>query len=125
MAIALLRHREADDAHGRIAHGAEQRLRILGRDEEAAQRADDAQALAVAGAYRERVEAVLRRERVARLRRAQARAADRPVALAGGEPVVDVDGLMGAVEGADAEMHDADADGVEIVARTVDAGRKL
>ena len=70
-------------------------------------RADDAQLLAAAAADRQRVEPVLRRQRVARVGAAQRDADDAPVRLAGRQAVVDIDGLMGAMEGADAEMHDA------------------
>ncbi len=63
--------------------------------------------LAVAAAHGKRVEPVLRRQRIARVGAAQRSADDAPAGFAGGQAIVDIDGLMRAVEGADAEMDDA------------------
>src|SRR5215211_7360747 len=63
------------------------------------------------------VEPILGREGVGRVGRTQARAADRPVGLARPEPIVEVDGLMGPVERADAEMNDPDPGGRTVVGR--------
>jgi hypothetical protein len=122
VAIALLCHRQRDDPHARFAHRRQQRLRVGWRDDQAAQRSDDVQRLALGAAHRDRIEPVLRLERMARLRGAQARAADRPVRLARREPVIDIDGPMRAMKRADAEMHDADAGGGDVVRRPRDLG---
>jgi hypothetical protein len=124
VAVALFRDREADDAHRRIAHGADEGIRVFGRNQEVAHGTNDAQALPVAGSHCERIQPVLRRESIARVRRAQAGAADGPLPFPGGKAVVDVDGLVGAVESADPEMHDTNGKGLAIVARTVDVGRE-
>jgi hypothetical protein len=124
VAIALLGHRQADDAHGRIAHSLEQRLGIGGRDEELAHGAHDPEPLAGAGPDRQGVEPVLGAERVAGVGGTQARAADRPVGLAGREAVVEIDRLVRPVEGPDAEMDDADPRRRAVVGGALDRRRQ-
>ncbi len=51
VAIALLGHRQRDDAHPRIGHGGKQALALLHGDEHVDHAADDAQLLALAGAH--------------------------------------------------------------------------
>ena len=48
----------------------------------------------------------------------------RPVALAGGEAVVDIDGLVGAVKAADAEMDDAGRQAGAVIAGPLDSRRQ-
>jgi hypothetical protein len=74
--VALLRHRQADDAGVGMGDALDDRLRALGGDEQLAQRADHLQLLALhAGLVdvpkRERVEAGLRLQRVAGVGAAQ------------------------------------------------------
>ena len=56
------------------------------------------------------VEMVLRREGVARVPTAQARTDDAPAGRTGRKAIVDDDGLMGTMKGAEAKMHDAGRD---------------
>ena len=100
-----------------IGQRGEQRAGIFRRDQQRQDRADDAQLLAVAAAHRQRVEPVLRRQRVARVGAAQRGADDAPAGLAGRQAVIDIGGLMGAVEGADAEMDDARRDMRAVIGR--------
>ena len=73
-----------------------------------------------AGANGDRVETVLRSERVVGVRTSQAGADDSPIRGAGGEKVVDDDGLVRPVEGADAEMNDAGRDPGAVIGRAAD-----
>ena len=124
VAIAFLRDRQADDPHARAAHRREQSFGIGWRDDELAKGTDDANVLPVGPPRRDGIELVLRLERIPRVGGAEARPADRPVRLAGGEPFVEGNGLMRPMEGADAEMDDADARGVEVIARARHVIRK-
>ena len=124
VAVALLRHRQADDAHRRIAHRVQKRLRVGRGHQEPPHRADDAHAVSGAGAHVQRVEPVLRPERVRRVGRAQARAADRPAAFAGRKAVVEIDRLVRPLKGADAEMDHADPGVLPVVGRARHVGRQ-
>ena len=124
VAVALLGDGQRDDLHGRIAQAPQQRFRVFGRDQRLLERADHLQPLALGAAHRQRVEIVLRLERVAHRGRAQARADDAPAHVAGGERGLGVHRLMRALERADAEMHDAGRDRGAVVARARDVWRK-
>lgn len=65
----------------------------------------------------QRVQAILGGQHVAdrRVRRQHADPADAPVTIAGGQHVVQVDGLVGPVERADPEVHDAHPHPVPVV----------
>ena len=88
---------------------------VLGRDEQLAERADHPEVLALGATDAERIEPILGRQRVAGRGRLQADAADRPIAFARRQQIVEGDRLMGAVECADAEMDDACRQRVEVV----------
>ncbi len=119
VAIAFFGDCQADDPHGGVGHCIEQRFRVLRRNEKFADGADQAQMLAHAGADRHSVETVLRIEGVGCGGSSQAGAANRPACLACPEAIVEVDGLMGAVKGADAEMDDPDARRSNVVGGTL------
>ena len=83
------------------------------------QRTDDPQLRALAGTEGDGEEIVLRRQRIAHVGTAQRRAGDGPLRI-GGQDVVEIDGLMGAVEGADAKMNDAGGGPARIIGRPAD-----
>ena len=122
--IGLLGDRQRDDADTGIGQCIKQLCRIARRDQHRSDRADDAKFLAVAAALGERVEPVLRFERIVGRGALQRCADDAPVRLAGGKAVVDIGGLMRAVERADAEMHDARRDRGAVIARNRHRGRQ-
>ena len=115
--IGLLGHRQRHDVHRRRGDERRNRLRVLGRDHQPSQRADQRGPLAVIAALRDRVQAVLRRERVAHPRRAERHAGDRPIPIARRHRGIGVDRLVGAVERAQAEVDDADLLRVAVVGR--------
>ncbi len=115
VAIALLGDGEGDDLHRWRGHRVDQRLWVLRRHQHVAQTAYHAEALARLVALGYRVEEVLGFERVARVGRAEAGADDAPALVALGNHLVGVVRLVGAVEGADAQMHDADVEASGIV----------
>ena len=124
VAVTFLRHGERDDFNIRVEHRGNERRRIFRRHQHIAYGADDPQPLAALIPRREAVEPVLRIERVARLRRAQARGADPPAEIARRQRRLGVMGLMRAVEGPDAEMHDAGFQRGPVVARHRDIARQ-
>jgi hypothetical protein len=97
--------------------------RAFARDDAFAQRANHAIIGAFGRANGDGVQMILRGERVARVGASEARADDAPGGCSAGETIVDDDSLMGAMKGAEAEMHDAGCDAREVVGRTADAGR--
>lgn len=124
VAIALLGDGERDDAGGGIGHPLDQGRRLLACDDTVEQRADDAVLGALRGAYRNRVEMILRGEGVARVRAAQARPDNAPGWAARGKAIVDDDGLMRAMKRAETQMHDAGRDAREVVGRAADGRRQ-
>ena len=117
VAIALLGHGQRYDARVRRHHGVQQGFRILGRDDEARHAADDLQPLARGVPHRETIKAILRRQGIARVGVPQRRAQNAPAPVTRAEHGVRIDGLMGAVKRADAEMHDSGRDSRAIVGR--------
>ena len=111
VAVALLRDGQTDDPDIPFAHRRKQAPRVFGRDEERAERADDAEILAAGASRGDRIQSVLRLQRGARVGGTQARPADRPVRFARGELVVEKDRLMRAMKRADARADDGDAEG--------------
>ncbi len=85
---------------------------LLGREQRLADDADHARPLVRAVVLDQGVEAILRPERVAHGRAAQARPADRPGSGRHRERALGEDRLMRAMEGAEAQVDDADV-GVE------------
>src|SRR5207249_3107525 len=77
-----------------------------------------------AGADGNRIETILRGERVARVGIAQARADDAPFGRPGRKQVVHDNRLMCPVKCADAEVDDAGSDRRPVVAGTSDGGRQ-
>ena len=128
VAIALLRDGEADDARVLVGDARQHGLRILGRDQRFQQAADRGQPLArlamfVRVAQRQRVQAVLRRQRVAGVGLAQRDAADAPgLARTGGQRRLVDRGQMRARKGAQAQVHDAGAQAGPVVDRPRHAG---
>ncbi len=120
MAVALFRNGQADDFHAGTGHGGEQPSGILGRNDELAKRADDFEIFPAGASHVDGIESVLRLQCVVRVGGPQARAANRPVRLTGREAMVKIDRLMRAVKRADAEVHDTDANHIEIEAGTGD-----
>ena len=105
--IGFFRNRQRDDADVGIGQRVEQSRWIARRDEDRSDRAYDTQLLAVTAALGERVETVRRLQRIMGRGALQRGADDAPVRFAGGEAAVDIGRLVRAVEGANAEMHDA------------------
>ena len=97
---------------------------LLSRDFSLQHRADDAVFGAGAGTNGNGVEAILRGQRIARVRTAQARADDAPIRRAGGKQIVDDDSLMRPVKRADAEVDDAGRDPRAVVIRAADLAGK-
>ena len=114
--IAFLRHGQADDCDRWPAKRFDERRRVLRGDENVLQAADDTQRLRLCPQV-ERVEVVLRLQCVARIGTAQARTDDAPAQVAACQHVIRIDRLMCAMKRADAEMHDAGAEGRAIVSR--------
>ena len=112
VAVALLGDRQGDDPRRRGRDPGEQGSSLLGRQQRLADDADHARPLVRPVVLDQRVEAVLRPERVAHGRAAQARPADRPGSRRHGERALGEDRLVRAVEGAEAEVDDADV-GIE------------
>ena len=124
VAIALLGDGQRHDAGvGRRQRG-EQGFGVLRRHEQARDGPDHPEALARAVAHRERVEPVLRRERVARVRGAERCAEDAPTGGALGQRGVGVGRHVGAVEGADPEVDDAGAERRTVVGGAGDRSRE-
>ena len=95
---------------------------IFRRDQDALDRRDDAAALAGLVAFGDRVEIILRPQRIARVGRAQACTEDAPAQVPLAQHLVGIVGHVGAMEGADAEMDDAGLEPIRIVAEHL-AGR--
>ena len=109
VAVALLGDGQADDADAGVGHRREHRLRVLAGDEHVLHHVDDA-----AGSRRRgRARARCRRSPAARAGRAgradEADADDAPVAAGRRHRLGDVERAVGAEEGAEAEVDDADA----------------
>ena len=120
-AIGLFGHSEADDRGRRCAKRIHQRRRLLRPHQHLADAADDGDTL-LGAALVQRIETVLRLQGIACVRTAQARRGDAPAQIPGRQHRISVDGLVGAVKGADAEMHDAASQRRTVVARADDAG---
>jgi hypothetical protein len=123
VAVALLGDGERHDLHGGLAQRVQQRLGVLGRNEDILDGADDLKVLAVRAADGECVEPVLRFHLVADRRGAQACADDAPARVARIQGGLRVDGLMGALERANAEMHDPGRDSAPVVTGARDVVR--
>ena len=109
VAVALLGDGEADDADAGVGHGCEDGAGVLAGDQHVLHDVDDARRLAVGAELERGVGEALRREEVALVGTDQADADDAPVAAGLAHRLGDVDGAVGAEEGAEAEMDDADA----------------
>jgi hypothetical protein len=114
VAIALLGDGQGDDTDLRRHHQPEQPLALLLGIEDGDDRADDFAIGARRVAHGERIEAVLRRQRVAGIGAPEARTDNAPFGR-GAEQPVDVGGHMGAVESADPQVHDAGRDAAAII----------
>ena len=108
VAVALLGDGEGDDPGRRRREPGEQGPALLGRPQRLAQHPDHGRRLLHPVVLDHAVEAVLRPERVAHGGAAQARPADRPRARRVRERTLGQDRLVRAVEGAEAEVDDAD-----------------
>ena len=122
--IAALGDRQADDACGRVGEHPQHTLGVAWRERVRAERADHAGRVTLGAALDHGVQAVLGIERVghALIGRQQADAALAPTrgdSLLG--QIVQVDGLVGAVEPANAQVHDRTRDLAPIVRRHGDA----
>ncbi|OIQ70133.1 hypothetical protein GALL_482580 [mine drainage metagenome] len=126
--IAALGHGQRDDADRRVGHGGDEGGVVGLHLDKTDHRAGDARAVIAGVQLDHGGEVVLRRKRRAHLGIAFAHtgANQRPVvAKARVEQVVQIDRLMGAVEGAGSEMDDTDADGCAVIGGAQDAGRGL
>ena len=112
VAVALLGDGQADDADPGVGHRREHRLRVLAGDEDVLDRLDDARGLAGGAELERGVGEVLGAEQVALGRAHQADADDAPVAAGSLHRLGDVDRAVGAEEGAEPEVDDADAGAV-------------
>jgi hypothetical protein len=95
-----------------------------GADQDALDRAHDAQRLDLRRSHGKRVEAILRPERVAGLGAPEGGRHDPPGAIARLQDIIDIDRLMGAVEGSHPEMHDPRDDRRTVIGGPVDARRQ-
>ncbi|TKW53675.1 hypothetical protein CTA1_5501 [Colletotrichum tanaceti] len=118
--VAALGDGQGDDVGVLVGHLGDDGLAVVGGVEERVDAADDGGGAALGGALDDGVEVVLGGEDVAHggVVGPQADAADGPVALAVLlHQLVDVDGEVGAVEAADADVDDALLDGVAAAVR--------
>src|ERR1700730_15132965 len=104
--VAFLRHGQGDDTNRRIGKTSRHGSGFLRRDKYSGERTHGRQSLASAVAVGADIEPVLRRERVARRRTAQAHAEYAPPWISG-EQRLRVAGQMGSRESADTEVDDA------------------
>jgi len=107
VAVALLRHGDRDDAGSGPGEAVEHGGRVLRRHQRFGDRADDAEVIARRITDSHGVEAILRCQGVAGVGAAERDAADPPGTGGPVEAVVGIDGLMGAVKRAEADMDDA------------------
>jgi len=113
-AIALLRDRRRDQLRRWVDQALEHGPRRFARNEQFLDRTDDPiRGLLVQD--RDRVEPVLRRERIAHARALERQPADRPAWIRM-QQRIDVRRLVGAMEGAGTEMHDAERRAATVVA---------
>ena len=115
VAVTLLRDRQRDDVNSGIGNAREHAIALGPEEERFAQCADHTRPRAARVFLERRVEPVLRRQRARRVRRLEADAADTPARIAL-QHAVGVDRLVRAVEGAESEMHDADAKRRDVIA---------
>ena len=120
MTIALLGDGEGDDLHQGQAHGLDEGLRVLRRHDHAAQCADHAAAFARLVAFGNRVEIILRGQRIARVGGAEAGAHDAPAPVPTAQHGIGIIRHMRAVEGAHTQMHDADVDEGGVIGEALD-----
>ena len=109
MAIALFRHGQRDDFDILMRHGGNEGLRIFGGHKRVLDGTDHLIMRGIGPAHRNSIEPVLRSQRIARVGRAQACPDNAPAEIAGGQNLFGINGLMGAVERAQAQMHNAAA----------------
>jgi hypothetical protein len=119
-AIALLGHRQGDDVDVGRGHGRDDGGGVLGRDQHALNRADDAGAVGDPIADDDAVETVLGIQLIADARRAQRHPEDAPAQVAGPQGVVEHHRLMRPVKGADAQMDHPGPDRRAIIAGAFD-----
>src|SRR5438132_3510820 len=120
VAIAPFGNGERDDPRAGRGEARTHRVTLVAQEQHLAHAADHAAADAAWTLFDGRVEAILRRKPVANIRRAQAHAADPPGGGFQRQRIVAVNSGLRAMEGADAEMNDADVDGTRIVGRPGD-----
>ncbi len=106
VAVSLLGDGQRYDANARVGHGGKQRVALRRRVDHVEYRADDARLRAGSAADDERVEEVLRCERLAGGRPAQ-RGTDDPPGGVHLQNIVDIDRDVRAAKRTDPEMHDA------------------
>ncbi len=97
---------------------------ILRRDDQLPDRAHHGKSLAVGTLGGNGVKTVLQGQRIARVGIAQAGGDDAPGEIAGGEDGFRHHGLMGPVEGADAQMNDTGRDRADVIGGTGDVCRQ-
>eukprot|EP01022_Parablepharisma_sp_SALTPOND_P026956 TRINITY_DN652_c1_g5_i1.p1 TRINITY_DN652_c1_g5~~TRINITY_DN652_c1_g5_i1.p1 ORF type:complete len:870 (-),score=339.47 TRINITY_DN652_c1_g5_i1:20-2629(-) len=107
VAVTLFGDGQADDVAARIGHGIEHCLRRLGGDQRGQQGTGHLQAFALGVTDGHGVEMVLRGQGVTRVGGAQGDADDAPAQVAGGDGGFSVERLVGAMEGAQAQVDDA------------------
>ena len=108
VAVALLGHGERDDPRRRCCEPGQESLGLRRREQRLVQDADHGRRLVDAVILDHGVEAVLRFQRIADGRAAQARTADRPVARLDCKRSLRDHCLVRAVKGAKAQMDDPD-----------------
>ncbi|MNV63978.1 hypothetical protein D3C71_1566010 [compost metagenome] len=124
-AIGLFRDGEGDDMDEGAGEISEDALPVSGGAEPVDGCADDLARVAIAVAYGDRIEAVLRCQRIDRFGRAQVDCDDAPGAEFALQRTLGINALMRTVEGSEAEMQYAGAKFGAVVARLGDAGGKL
>ena len=124
-AVALFGHRQRDDPDGRLRHRRDHRGGGFGCDQHPLERPHDPRAFSPCVALDQRVEPILRRERVARGGRAQRYPDHAPAPVAARGDLVEARGLVRPVERAEPEMDHAFGQVLARVSRPLDRSAEL
>ncbi len=124
VAIALFGDGQRDDADFGARHQVDEAVALLIGVDDFDHRTDDAQFCLPGIADCDGEESVLRSERLLCVGPAEAGADNAPAGVFG-QQIVDIDRHMGAVEGADPQMHNAGGDGVAVIGGFLNGVREV
>jgi hypothetical protein len=119
--IAGLGDRQGDDVDVRVREGGQDLSRVLRREEDALQDANDPHAVAQG---LDRIEPVLRRQGLAQRRRAEGNAGDAPFTAGRLDSVFGEDVLVRAMKGAGAQVQNSGPQSLAVVAGTGNGRRQ-